>query len=347
MIAFRRPLIVVGTLLFSSALIVPAATANEIEEFYKDRTVSWRVGSSAGGNYALYARRLADAMSKYIPGNPKILPTFSARGGGRTEAAYVSNVGPRDGSMLGMTQQNVPIFFVLNPVGMKFDVSKWQWIGNAAKIGSVMAVMRSTGATSLKSLRKKRVIIGATGPTSETFMNPTLANYFLGTRFKIVTGYRGSGPLFKALMGGETSAVAISYVTFQTRFNSLVTENKIAFPFQVGLDAHPDLANVPVMWTLGKTKLDREAMKLVASSDRFGRSLWFPEGVPKARLQAFRDAFDKAVRDPVYIAQIKKALHPVNPVSGLEVEAAARELFATPQNVVNHTRKALNIKIRK
>ena len=277
MIAFRRPLIVVGTLLFSSALIVPAATANEIEEFYKDRTVSWRVGSSAGGNYALYARRLADAMSKYIPGNPKILPTFSARagahlhqpgrrsarGGGRTEAAYVSNVGPRDGSMLGMTQQNVPIFFVLNPVGMKFDVSKWQWIGNAAKIGSVMAVMRSTGATSLKSLRKRRVIIGATGPTSETFMNPTLANYFLGTRFKIVTGYRGSGPLFKALMGGETSAVAISYVTFQTRFNSLVTENKIAFPFQVGLDAHPDLANVPVMWTLGKTKLDREAMKLV------------------------------------------------------------------------------------
>lgn len=116
-----------------------------------------------------------------------------------------------------MTQQNMAIFHVLDPRGMKFDVSKWQWIGNAAQVTGALGVWHTAPATTLDAIKKTEVVLGATGPTSETFMSPTLANVFVGTRFKLVTGYRGSGPLLKAMETGETHGVSISYHTFAVR----------------------------------------------------------------------------------------------------------------------------------
>ena len=40
-------------------------------------------------------------------------------------------------------------------------------------------------------MKGKEIVVGATGISSETFMTPTMANKMLGTKFKIVKGYRG------------------------------------------------------------------------------------------------------------------------------------------------------------
>jgi hypothetical protein len=52
----------------------------------------------------------------------------------------VSNAAPKDGTVMSMVQQNVPVYFVLNPKGIKFDVSKWQWVGRIATAGSALGV---------------------------------------------------------------------------------------------------------------------------------------------------------------------------------------------------------------
>lgn len=333
-----------GLALLATGAMAPQAGAGEIEDFYKGKTIHWRVGSSAGGNYALYGRSLAKALSKYIPGNPKVIVQFNPRGGGRQEASYVSNVAPRDGSVIGTTQQNVPVFYLLDPKGMKFDVTKWQWIGNAAQVTGALGVWHTAPATTLSALKKTQVVIGATGLTSETFMNPKMANIFVGTKFKMVIGYRGSGPLLKAIESGETHGVSISYHTFAVRKAEWTRNNKIRLIFQTGLEADPRIKNVPVLWTLGRTEMDRAAMKMISTSVKFGRSLWFPEGVPKARLNALRAAFDKAVLDPVYQARISKSKLPLNPIPGVEMEKVAQTLFATPAKVVAHARAALGIR---
>jgi len=52
-----------------------SARADAVADFYRDRTVNLYIGYGPGGGYDLYARMLAKHMVRFIPGNPKILPT--------------------------------------------------------------------------------------------------------------------------------------------------------------------------------------------------------------------------------------------------------------------------------
>lgn len=313
-------------------------------EFYKGRTVTWVVGAGAGGSYGLYARVFAPYFQKHIPGQPKIVIQNNPKGGGRHAANFVHNVAPKDGTVICMTQQNVPVFQVLQPTGIKFDVFKWNWIGNMATIRGVMAVWHKAPAKTVAGARKAEVIMGATGRSSETYMNPALANALLGTKFKIVTGYRGARPLFKAIEQGEIHGFAISGLAFKLRARAWIDGGKIMFPLQTGLDADPDFPKVPVMWRLGKSKLDRDIMKLVATSSRFGRAIWAPPGVPKDRIQILRKAFEAAIRDPEFVTEAAKRKLPIEPVSAADLAAMTRALAATDPATSAAAREAIGLK---
>lgn len=322
-------------------IALPALAA---DPYYKGRTITWNVGSGQGGTYSVYARGLATYMKKYLAGNPTIITQFNPRGGGRQVAAFVSNAAPKDGTVLSMVQQNVPVYYVLNPKGIKFDVSKWQWIGRIATAGSAFGVWHTAPATTWDGMKEKEVVVGATGTSSETFMTPTMANEMLGTKFKIVKGYRGSRPLFKAIESGEIHAFALSYKSWNSVRPDWGKTGKVKYIMQTGLYPDPALKGVPMMWKQGKTQLDRDAMKLAASSEIMGRAMWVPDGVPKAVVEELRAAFAKAVNDPGFVAEMKKADLPVQPATGDELQKAAESLFNTDPKVVAHAKAALGYK---
>src|SRR3984957_20227949 len=58
------------------ALVLGAAPAfaQAPADFYRGKTIELDIGLSVGGAYDAYARMLARTMSKYIPGNPAIVP---------------------------------------------------------------------------------------------------------------------------------------------------------------------------------------------------------------------------------------------------------------------------------
>jgi tripartite-type tricarboxylate transporter receptor subunit TctC len=326
----------------SAAPAAPAA-AQSAEEFYKGRTVTWVVGAGAGGTYGIYARIMARGLAKHIPGNPTVVVQHDGAGGGRKAAAFVSNAAPKDGTVIGMTQQNVPIFHILKAKGINFDASRWQWIGNMATFGSVLAVWHTAPAKTLDAMKKTEIVVGATGTSSETFMNPTMAEKFLGLKFKIVTGYRGSRPLFKALEQGEIHGFALSYNSFTVNHADWIRDRLIVFPMQTGFAPEADLKGVPVMWQLGRTEMDRQAMRLVASAERFGRSLFAPGGVPADRVAALRAAFDAAMKDEAVVGEFSKRNLPLDPQPGSEVEKVFGELGAVAPDVIAHAKNTLGL----
>lgn len=319
-----------------------SAQAQSVEKFYKGRTITWVVGSGAGGSYGLYARILAPYLEKYIPGNPSIVIQHNPKGGGRHAANFVHNAAAKDGTVICMTQQNVPVFQVLQPAGIKFDVFKWNWIGNMATIRGVMALWHAAPATTLKGATRTEVIMGASGKSSETYMNPTLTNSLLGTKFKVVTGYRGSRPLFKAIEQGEVHGFAISGLSFKLRAQEWIKTRKIRFAAQTGLDADPDFPKVPVLWKLGKTKRDQEILKLVATASKFGRAIWAPPGVPPKRVEALRRAFDTAMKDPNFLVEAEKRRLPIEPVTAADLSAITRALAATDPDTITAAKQALD-----
>src|SRR5260370_8944785 len=71
----------------AALLIVCAATAQPIEQFYKGRTITILVGTSPGGINDISARLVARHPSRFIPGAPNIgFQNKPARAGARTPA---------------------------------------------------------------------------------------------------------------------------------------------------------------------------------------------------------------------------------------------------------------------
>jgi tripartite-type tricarboxylate transporter receptor subunit TctC len=193
-------------------------------------------------------------------------------------------------------------------------------------------------------MKSKEIVLGATGTSSETFMTPTMANKMLGTKFKIVKGYRGSRPLFKAIESGEIHAFALSYKSWNSMRPDWGKTGQVKYIMQTGLEPDPALGDVPLMWKQGKTELDRQAMKLAASSELMGRAIWFPAGVPQARVDEMRVAFAKAISDPGFAAAMAKSDLPIHPASGDSLQKSAKALFNSDPKVVAWAKSALGYK---
>ena len=85
-----------------STLAGGVAEAQEaVASFYRGRTVTIVIGSSAGGGYDLYGRLLGRFLGRHIPGNPQVVAQNMPGAASNVAAAYVYNVAPKDGSVMG------------------------------------------------------------------------------------------------------------------------------------------------------------------------------------------------------------------------------------------------------
>ena len=70
-------------------------------------------------------------MSRFIPGNPGVMPINMPGGGGIVALNYVANVAPRDGTVLTMITQSFPMDQALGlDKTLKVDLRTLNWIGN-------------------------------------------------------------------------------------------------------------------------------------------------------------------------------------------------------------------------
>ena len=84
------------------------ARADEVEDFYRGKTIQFIIRSAAGGGgYDSYARLLGRHIGRHIPGNPNVIPVNMPGGGGIVSANYVAKVAPKDGTILAITPQYV------------------------------------------------------------------------------------------------------------------------------------------------------------------------------------------------------------------------------------------------
>ena len=78
-------------------------------DFYKGKSITILVGSSAGGGYDTWARLIARYMSKHTPGNPNFLVSNMPGAGSNLAANYIYNVAPKDGTFVGAIYGGAPL----------------------------------------------------------------------------------------------------------------------------------------------------------------------------------------------------------------------------------------------
>jgi tripartite-type tricarboxylate transporter receptor subunit TctC len=71
------------------------AHADAISDFYSGKRMTMLIGLSTGGAYDRYARVTARHLSRFIPGNPTIIPRNMTGGGSLVMTNFLYNVAPR------------------------------------------------------------------------------------------------------------------------------------------------------------------------------------------------------------------------------------------------------------
>jgi tripartite-type tricarboxylate transporter receptor subunit TctC len=331
-----------GAAFFMAAIlgagVGPALAQKSVEDFYKGKNVDLVIGYSPGGGYDLYARLVGQYLGKHIPGNPTIVPRNMPGAGSRTAVAWISNVGPKDGTILGTADQSLSVAQAMGDPAlgkMRIDTAKLIYIGNPSADNNTTAMWHTSKVKTIEDAKKIEATMGATGGSTSS-QYPRAMNALLGTKFKIILGYPGGNDINLALERGEVEGRGSNaWASWKSTRMDWIKDKKVNIIVQIGLTKAPDLPDVPLLMDLAKNADDKAVLKLLSASTTIGRPLFTSPGVPEERVKALRAAFDATMKDPDFLADAQKRGFDINPVSGDEMQKIVEDIVATPKPIAD------------
>ena len=318
------------------ALSATATAAQTPTEFYSRNSVRLIISADPGGSYDGVGRLMARHLGKHIPGNPRVVPENMLGASGRVAANYVYYSAPKDGSVIAVVQQSIPMGQALGEGGTQYDAARFNWIGSPVRLDETLVVWHTTGVRSIEDAKKKEVIIGATSPTGMNYVYPKLANELLGTKFKIVSGYPGGTPIVLALERGEVEGRGSNpWSEWKASKPGWVRDGKIVPLMQMSLFKHPDLPEVPLMIDLAPNETVRTVFELISITGEIGRPFVTAPGVPADRVTALRQAFDETMKDPEFLADAEKVQIEINPIAWQEMSDLVRRALSASKDAID------------
>ncbi len=335
----------------SSLLVVCVAAsspalADAVEDFYRGKQMQFIIRTAPGGDYDSYSRLMARHMGKHIPGKPNIVPQNMPGGGGIVAANYVAQVAPKDGTVLTMVSQGLPVdqALGLNP-SLKADMRQFNWVGNVVNANQLLAVWHTSPTKSLEDARNRVTQIGSTGAGSISVQLPAFYNNILGTKFKIVLGYIGGQEVDLAMERGEVEGRGTNtYTGYMASKPHFLTQKLLRPLVQVGLEPEPELKDVPLLLNLPVKAEDKPLIEFISKAVTVGRPIATTPGVPAERVAALRKAFDLALQDPELIAEAKRENAEIRPMTGEVLARVIRELIEAPKDVRDRMKVAMEPK---
>jgi tripartite-type tricarboxylate transporter receptor subunit TctC len=323
--------------LLAMALAAPAA-ADPVEDFYKGKNLNIYVGVSAGGAYDLQMRLVARHIVKHIPGRPTPVPQNMTGATGLVMANYLYRVAPKDGTAMGLIQNGLPTYQAVGMDGVQFDARQLQWIGSVAPTVETMIVWSKTGVKTMEDARRKEVVIGSIGASGITYMYPQMLNEMAGAKFKMVTGYPGSGALNLAIERGEVEGRNNSWGSVKANKPEWIRDGLISVLVYSGR-TQKDLPGVPKLEEIITDPQDRKVAQVVTTGNRLGHPFAVAPGVPEDRVAALRKAFTQMLADPDFVKEATAAQIEIDAVTPEELKEVIDELFAVPDDLKQRARK--------
>ena len=330
----------VAVLLVALTISPWPASARSVADFYAGKSINVLIGFTPGGGYDAYARTLSRHMGRYIPGNPRLLPQNMPGAGSLRAANYLYSVAPKDGTAIAHFAPGVmfePLLGRPSAEAAQFDATKFTWLGSVSKEVSVCAFMASTGIRTWADMRSRKYIIAASGGGAESDVFPTVLKNMFNLPLKLVTGYPGGTEMILAMERHEADGrCGWSWTSLLSRSRALLDNRQINLTLQIALekDKHPALAEVPLIVDLTNDPQKKAALKLIVSRQVIARPFAAPPGVPADRARALREAFDATMKDAEFLAEAKRLSLDVEPVTGAEVAALIRDVYASPPEAV-------------
>jgi tripartite-type tricarboxylate transporter receptor subunit TctC len=324
----------------AAALVVQSVplVADPVADFYRGKTISLYVGFPPGGGYDVYARVMAPHFTRNIPGKPAIVIKTMLGGSGIRAASYMSNVTVQDGTSLGLFLDALTLGKVLGGPGY-FDPTKLQWIGRSPSTATVSVVWHTSPVQSVEEAKKHQILVAGTVPTNLSNVIPAALNGLIGTKFKVILGFRGSPDQALAMLRGEVHSIGgMAWEAIQINHPEWLTDKKIRVLYVQAANRVKELPNTPALLDFAYDDRSRRIFAFLGSGPSIGRSLVAEPGAPSERVAALRKAFTATMADPELIADFSKRGLNLDPLSGEAVQQIIAASIATPAELVAQTR---------
>lgn len=321
------------------------------EPFYKGKTLKVLVGTTAGSLYDLWARTVAAHIGRHIPGNPETLAQNMPGAGHKIATNYMYNVAKPDGlTIIGSILPGVYMDQLVGRPEVKYDWAKFVWIGSPVKSESQMTMRVDTRYKSIEDMRnaKEPIRCGSTGTSGTDYMVSRLLEEIVPPlKIHSVLGYPGGPELDLAIERGEIVCRTFTIETYFAR-EPYITWKKKGFvfnPFQTGRKRDARLAEVPTLHEImdhyKTAESGRRLATVILANGSLGRPIFTSPGTPPDRVKVLRDAFEKMLKDPVFLDDVKKKKFELDPISGEELEAIVREVMTQPPETIDRLKKLL------
>ena len=320
-----------------AAAPLSSVRAQSPEAFFAGKDVRILIGAGVGGTYGLYAQLAARHMREHIPGKPNLVMQTMPGAGGLVGLNYSYNVAPKDGTLMHLVHAEV-LYETLLSREAKFDAQGYQWIGRIADANSIALTTRAANIKSFDEAKSREIVLGSTGIANIYALGPMLLNRVAGTKFKIIGGYKGASDIIIAMERGEVDGAGMTLANAMTIHGDKIRSGEFQPFFALSSKRISDFPNIPAMTEFGGGA-ERLLMEIYASTGTIGRALAYPPGVPADRVKVMRDAFQKMLADPAFLAETKKANIIVTPMSGEALAGEIARVMQTPKDQVDAARK--------
>ena len=319
-----------------------AIAQDEVAAFFKDKQIKMVVGSGAGDGYDINARVLARHWVNHIPGKPSMVIQNQPGAASVPMTNAIYNAAPRDGTTIGAAINGMTTAPLVTPDIVKFDLSKLIWLGSTNRDIQVTYLWHTSPIKTPQDLLTQEVVVGATAAGTTHVDYPLLARALFGLKFKLITGYPGTGPVHIAIERGEVAGFgANGWLALKALKSDWLRDGKVRIVMQYGMTRSPEFPDVPAIGELAKTDADRQAIQMMVTRLQFGRPFFLPPDVPAARVAALRRAFEATMKDPAYLAEAERTKLDVAPMKGEDIGPLVAKVLATPPEIVARVRAAL------
>jgi tripartite-type tricarboxylate transporter receptor subunit TctC len=284
-------------------LSFPLRSASGQSNFYDGKTVTLLIGAKSG-SLEIAAQIVAHHLGKYLPGKPAVILQHMPGAAHLLATNNVFNVAKPDGLTILAANPNVAIAQLSQIEQVRFDVRKFLWLGSSGADGVALSIRPDLPYKTFDELRKadRELVAGTTGPGSNAHDFPLLLKEFAGLKMKLVSGYPSNSDVLLAIERKEVDSWSALATTIK-----LAAERGAVRPLVRGRVALAGFENLPVDEDLATSALGKSLMAIKSIPQAIGRAFAVAPGTPADRLALLRDALAKAIKDPEFSAEAKKA----------------------------------------
>jgi tripartite-type tricarboxylate transporter receptor subunit TctC len=317
-------------------LVVLCFTATGARAEFKATNVSVYIPSGIGGGYDAYARLAARHLGRFMPGNPAMVPKNMPGAGGVILANYMYNVAPKDGSALALFMAGAPFEPLFGNAKATYDPTKFKWIMSLNRLVNIGIFWHQTPIQTPSDFFKGEVLVGSSGGgDSSTEIYPNLLNLLAGTKFKVVSGYKGNGEAMLAMERGEVQGiVGTELSSFRATKPDWIRDHKARIVVQITLTKSPDIPDVPSALELVKDEEGHKVFELLLARQENGRSFALPPDTPADVVATYRQAFAAMVKDPAFLADAKRLNADIVVNDGEKILALLAKTYGSPRPLV-------------